>query len=206
MKLKGQIVALGYLLFFSSCSYRFTNLHLGPPKGIHSIAIEAIFDSSKTPIPHEILWASLQKQFAIDGRLKVTSAERADVYLRAHISKSTVTQDGVQNYYEGRDPTTIIDHGNARNPQDFQNLNRAKKFATHATITIEMDVEFWNLRTKEVLYKKSYVMGKRYEIFDARVPFDNQFLQAHETQALTFEQLSDTLAKAIVFDFLSMKS
>ncbi len=195
------------VLLLQSCTYRFNNLSLKPPKGLRTIAIEAIFDTGRTPLPHEILWVSLQKQFAIDGRLQVTSPEQADVYLRAHIFNSTLYQNGQQSFYQGMDPKELVDKesGQVQSPFAFQNLNRAKDFANYATVSVNVEVQFWDLYTKTLLHQKTYQLSKRYEIFDAAIPLGNQFIQAQETLEINMEEMSDSLARSIVYDFLSLR-
>ena len=64
------------MLLTSGCAYRFSNLHMKPPPGTKTIAIEAIYDTGKVAVPHEIIWEQLQKQFAINGRLRLASRVR----------------------------------------------------------------------------------------------------------------------------------
>src|SRR3989338_6044213 len=88
----GKKTTLPLLLCFGSwhCTYRFSNLYLQPPKGIHTLYIESIFDSSREVVPHEILWEKIQKAFALNGKLVLTPKVEADAYLRAHITNPVV--------------------------------------------------------------------------------------------------------------------
>ena len=44
------------VISIAGCAYRFTNKHIVTPEGIKTIAVEAIYDTGREVIRHELLW------------------------------------------------------------------------------------------------------------------------------------------------------
>lgn len=192
-------------LISSSCAYRFTNLHMKAPEGAKSIAIEAIYDTGKTVLPHEILWEQIQHQFAINGKLKLAPASRADLYLRAHIKKSSIRPTSTEkvrstepdSFYNGASPATPW------RPQEYPNYNVASSYSKTETLSMSLEVEVWNLHTRKKIFSDVYSGGETWTVYDGSLPPEFAFLKAEESFENAFEGLSYALARAIVRDVLT---
>lgn len=144
----------------SGCAYRLTNLHIQNPGDIETIAIEAIFDTGGQVIPHEVLWDQLQRAFAANGHLKVSSAKTADALLRAHIRQSTV--DKLEFYDTNKkddirkDPDIYAGRSEPPAPEALSDLTRASKFYNRDATSFTVDIEVWNLETHKLMMQRTY--------------------------------------------------
>ena len=69
-------------LTMTACSYRFANPSIAPPPTVRSIAVEAVFDTGRRVLPHDLLWDSLQEAIIVSGKLRLAAPQVADAYLR----------------------------------------------------------------------------------------------------------------------------
>ncbi len=192
------LYAIFSLTLLSSCAYRFTNQYVRVPKGVKSIAIESIYDTSKMVLPHEKLWESLQESFVANGRLIVTTADKADLYLRVHLEKADSLQYDKGGKEDDKDPELT---DNPPHPNEFRNLNRSSTYAKKERLAVSVAVEVINLHTKEILLRRNYSEAEAYGIIDTFTTAENQFLRAEEMFEKRFKNLSQRLAKRITSDF-----
>jgi hypothetical protein len=199
-----------YLYYFamlttlSGCVYRFTNQHIVLPPGIRTIAIEAVYDTSREVLPHDLLWEALQEAFAADGHLRVVSQGRADALVRAHITRAS---DGPTGSAESKgslkDSKGIaIDQ---LQPSDFRLLPEAGEFTTKQELSISVEVEVIDLRSRESLFNKSYQSLRTFRSFRSETSVaqrKSHFLFFEEARAAKFSEMSKDIAKAVVRDFL----
>ena len=193
----------------ASCVYRFTNAHLQTPQNIHSIAIEGIYDTSRTPLPHEILWENLQAEFITSGRLAVVGVDKADAYLRVHVHNGEVNQYDVYAPPKISEPDNVFATatGEAHPLSKYSNLRAADQYSRREVLSFALDVEVWSLRERKLLFQKTYQAGPvDYSIYDGRTAADLQFINAEEGFGALFDRVSKNLAQAIVTDFLSKRS
>ena len=195
------LLSLGHSL--SSCAYRFTNVAMSPPKGINSIAVEGIYDTSREVIPHEILWTSLMEEFGRNGRLMVTSKENADALVRVQLKEASVFPSGAQNAEPiYKDPVVTAD--NKRTPGEFKNLRRAGNWTTSETLTYNIVVEVHNLKTREKIFERTYSTGGVFRSFrDSTVAQPTTgFLLYEEALEARMKSISASLARKVVTDIL----
>jgi hypothetical protein len=217
MKPMHPIVALFRALFAAiavlaaaGCTYRFTNEHIHRPEGIRSIAIEAVWDTSREAIPHELLWEALQSAFAADGHLRLAAQSSADALLRAHVSKAIVDPAG-----------SPILNGPASDPPGFGNgppepanptyaldklriLRQAGNIYTSAHVGATVEIEVWSLRTRTLLMKHTYPISGAFTVVRDPVvtPPANDYLRYEEATDATFKTLSQNLAQQVVKDLI----
>ena len=192
-------------LLNQSCVYRFTNLHMKAPEGAKTIAIEAVYDTGKTVLPHEILWEELQKQFAINGKLKLAPASEADLYLRAHIMRSSISPTSTEKV-RTTEPDSFYSSGSPPmpwRPQEYPNYNVASSYSKTETLSLSLEVEVWNLHTRKKIFRDVYSGGETWTVYDGSLPPEFAFLKAEESFEEAFEGLSFGLARAIVRDVLT---
>lgn len=192
---------------FYGCAYKFTNKYVQRPSGIRSIAVEAIFDTSREVIPHEYLWKHLQQAVVADGNLILTDRESADAIMRVHL-KDTVLQNvgdtlGVANE---RDPD-VFEGGLPPKPSEFRKLTQAGRYKGTARLTSGLEVEVWHLETKQILFKRSYALSTSFKTFRAgagtNVTKENEFLRFEEAIENRFSQEAEVLSRRIVRDLLA---
>ena len=180
----------------------FSNLHSKPPKGIQSIAFEAIYDTSQKVRPHELLWESLQRAFAANGKLRVTSVAEADAFMQAQITRATSSQ-GSPTARKNAAGDPEYDPKAPALPSSYKKLGQAAVLADTQNQTMRVEIKVWHLRTKELLFTKSYAVGTgNYRLLDNSTTPDNQFLRAEEAFHNRFSQMSTNLASIIVRDLL----
>ena len=182
---------------------------MAPPEGVTSIAVEAVYDTSREVVPHELLWRSLQEAFAANGRLRLTSPDHADVLLRSHLtwarvsppaSPTPVDSDSTQK----KDPAIPFDELVQRNPATFRNLTRGGSFSTNENIQMKVEVEIWNLKSKDRIFTRSYSVGGSFISIrdEARAGISTQYLLYDEALRKRFLIMSQSIAERVVSDFL----
>ena len=83
------LLALSMLL--SSCGYRFTSVGGIVPEDAKSIAIPAFINNTGEPYVDVEVTKAVVDEFLADGRLKVVSAETADLVLKGTVTKFEMT-------------------------------------------------------------------------------------------------------------------
>ena len=204
---KKTLFGLGIFVFLSlcclSCSYRFTNLHSRAPKGVQNIAIEAVYDTSREVLPHDRLWESLQRAFAANGKLKVTSSDHSDAIVRAQITRASVTPYGDSTEFDKieKDPKAF-DSNQPPSIDSYKKLHIARSIKGKELLAMAVTVEIWNLNTKTLLFKRSYPVSKTYRAVSGTTTAENAFLRSEEDLASAFHGQSDSIAAKVVQDFL----
>lgn len=192
----------------SGCAYQFTNKHVVRPEGVKTIAVEAIYDTSREVLPHEQLWKSLQDAFASDGHLRLASQGSADALVRAHIRKAAVSPTGGKGSARTpeKDPDPFRDDGPV-DVSEFRQLTRqdANKIRDHVALNIVVDVEVWSLRTRTLLLKQTYpasdVFFANYYSLPSSSPI-NDHLRFEEATEARFKAMSEGIARGVVRDLL----
>ncbi len=193
------------LLVLSNCAYRFSNLHIVRPGNIRSLAVEAVYDTSKMPIPHEVLWSNLQQAVAANGHLQLVSAGEADAILRVHIQNAATRSSGVttSSYQDVEEPVIPSSGTEPLGFSNFKDLTTARAFYPKATNFLTARAEVWHLASKELLLDRVYVLSQEFDaVRTGIVGVNNNFPRFHETQAQSFNQISKDLATKIVDDLL----
>lgn len=188
-----------------SCAYRFTNQAMTPPQGMKKIAVEAIYDTSQTVLPHEILWKEIQDAIARNGHIILTSQEEADGILRIHLKTAEIASSGYpesdsQEYDEPKVTETIKPP-----PTEYRPITKASSWTTKESITFAIDVELWNLHTKKIIKKGSYSASDTFtSLFSKTTQYQIQthFLLYEEALKTAFKAQSKTISEKIVTDLL----
>ena len=187
------------------CTYRFSNLYLQPPKGIHTLYVESIFDSSREPTPHEILWEKIQKVFAVNGKLVLTSKEEADAYLRAHITKAVVKQLDLEGNVSKDVTLPLVDSTGRYQPiSAYENLLAATRYSKKENLSLTVMVEVWDLRSKQKIWTQTYAATDYHKIFGVYTAKESAYLYAEEGFEYLYSILSESIANNILRDFLSL--
>ncbi len=199
---------MGTVLAFlatSGCAYTFTNTHLVRPEGVRTIAVEAVYDTSREVLPHEVLWQSLQDAFAADGHLGLAPQESADALVRAHIKSAEIASVGsnIANS-EKRDPSLEGDDGPPA-PNKFKVLTQAGEYRDKGRVSNVVEVEVWNLRTRSLIMRHSYAMSDPFQAFHqklAGVNAANDHLRYDEAVQASFKAISENISRSVVRDLL----
>lgn len=202
-----RIACLSWVTVVTGCAYRFSNAFIERPEGIRTIAIEAIYDTGREVLPHEIFWESLQASFAADGKLHLAAQEKADAYLRAHILDASLTPSGsiVKNLPE-RDPK-IQGRVELPRPKEFKPLAQAGELKTFGQINTTIEVEVWSLRTQSLLMRRTYTLTQQFRAVhgfgkDAVTPRSNDYLRYEEAFEAKVKLMAEDLANRVVRDLL----
>lgn len=202
-------VAIGIFATLPGCAYRFTNTYAAPPVGVRTIAIEAIYDTSREVLPHEILWQELQKAFAANGRLVVVSQGRADALVRAHIRSAQMIPSGDEQPVTatGSEEPQVYNTDNPASPFDpkFQPLTRGANSRNDEVITLSVDVEVLNLTTHQILLTRNYPVSGAYRVQGATgdIPKENFFVRSDESLGYRFAALSQDIANRVVLELMT---
>ena len=205
------VTALSCCFFsFFGCAYRLTNLHIQNPDNIHSIAIESIFDTGSQVIPHEQMWDQLQRAFAANGHLKVTSAKNADALLRAHIRTSEINKSGDlldKNPTNIRKDPDIFEGNNPQPPSlsptdgPLRDLTTASRVYSKDATTFVVDVEVWNLETRQLMLQRTY-HGRTEALAIAPAQPDLAFIRHDEVTDRNMTTVAKQIAENVVSDLL----
>lgn len=176
------------------------------PSGARSIGIESIYDTGNIVLPHEYLWLELQRQFAINGRLRVQPVHSADLYLRAHITNALIRPELTEKR-KITDPDSFLNDAEPPAPwpmNTYQNQSIAHSYAKSESVFFQVAVEIWDQRKKVKIFTKTYSMSGSWTSYDSSLPPEYTFLQSEESFEGTFHGLAENLAWIIVTDVLQI--
>lgn len=201
------LLCLGLGLPLTACAYRFTNKHVKRPEGIRTIAVEAVYDTSREVIPHEYLWAALQDAFAADGHLQLVSQSSADALVRAHIKQVTIAATGDPSVRDPatKEPSEIVHPDNTvEDPAKFRQLNQASELRETSLLTAFVEIEVWSLRTRTLLMRRNYPLSGTFKAWRGSkyTSIDNNWLRYQESADITFAKLARGAADQVVKDLL----
>lgn len=198
------VILAGLILASVSCTYRFTNVHIAVPRGIQTIAIENIYDTSGEVIPHYLLWESLQREFAKDGHLRLVSQGRADAVLVAHISEATVRPIG--NSLETEPDKDIgVDQSPPPHPSSFRTLAQAGEFTRRDQLDFRVNIQIVELYSRDVIFQKSYSGSRQFRTARSEQSVaekKSHFLLYEEALRAKFGEISNSIASNVVRDFI----
>jgi hypothetical protein len=193
-------------IFTSSCAYRLTNLHTVRPNNIRSIFVEAVYDTSAEPVPHEKLWDELQRAIAANGQLRLAPAKEADAILRAHIIKSTTAKSGERKVglskSKRKDPEVFAGQSQPPTPGGLREISIADDYFIKSSWQSLVLVEVYDLKTRKLLLQRHYPISG--EILASR---GDQYTEIHhvrheESFDASFGNASRGLAERVVSDLL----
>lgn len=191
-------------LLSNGCAYRFTNQFVTLPPGVRSIAVEAVYDTSREVLPHEIMWEALQRSLAQDGHFQIVSQGSADALVRAHITKADDLPVGNAEK-NGPDRDVKRSRSSDFSVEDFRHLPEAGEFTTRQSLSVGVDVEVINLATQEIIFKRQYTRTKEFRSFRSEtsvVQKKSHFLFFEEARTAKFRELSRDVADSFVRDFV----
>lgn len=197
------ITAFLLSLTLNGCVYRFTNTAIRPPAGIRSVAVEAVYDTSRQVLPHEILWESLQRAVAQNGRLALTSQDKADALLRAHITNASISPTDTPTIGDsGLDPE-VTGSGPIPKPNQMRSLTKAGLWTTKEAIGFTVVIELWDLRQKSILFKRTYSGSDVFQSVlaeDKGAPISMQYLIYEESLQTKFRQIARSISDRAITD------
>lgn len=200
------ILAPSVAFALGGCVYRFTNNHIERPEGIRTVAVEAVYDTSREVVPHEVLWEALQNAFAADGHLRLAPQSDADALVRAHLKdvlqtpSGTLTPNGPKD-----DPRDILKPDSVPTAKlgEYRPLTQAGEYRSTSTIAATIEIEVWSLRTRTLLMKRAYPVTATFNaeraLGDGKL---NHWLRYQEAADATFKTLSVGVAQQVVKDLL----
>lgn len=206
--ISGFFFLLGLILVCETgCTYRFTNTRLTLPKGVRTIAIEAVYDTSREVLPHEILWESLQTAFASDGHLRLTSQSQADALVRAHLKQASIVATGTEQLNGPRKEPNPYTSSTPPPLSEYPTLSQASRYKDTAHLRTVVEVEIWDLRTRNVLLRQTYALGENFRAVHQTKNGEfttaaNDFLRYDEAATAKFQNISRTIAQSVVRDLL----
>ena len=197
------ILSAFFCLALTGCAYKFSNKDLKTPEGVRTVAVEAVFDTSREVVHHEHLWSELQKAFASDGHLRVVQVGKADALVRAHLKKVLLTPSG-ETFENGpeKDPS-VFNRGDPSPPNQFKVLTQAWKVRNKATLSTVVDIEVWNLWTKTLIMRRTYSLADSLQAIHATnniTTKGNDFLRLEESTDARFHEIAKKVANQVVRD------
>lgn len=187
------------------CAYRFTNLRFSAPAGVKKIAVEGVYDVSREVIPHDILWIELQREIAKTGKVVVDSAHNAEAIMRVKLARAglrptdSVPIQSATRYPKLNEPlpSTLEQLEQA----DILDMAKATKRGSKESLAVQLEVEVWSLTSRKLLFKRGYSGSGEVEsvTLDAN---GSGYLKYEEKIARRFRQISKSLSRKIVSDFL----
>ncbi len=194
-------------LSLTGCTYQFTNDSIIRPNGIQTIAVEAVYDTSREVVPHELLWEALQFGIAADGHLKLVGQKEADVLMRAHLKSAQTIAGGTELYTGSKKDPNPYDQETPPTPDQFSNLTLSGRYRDSGTVSYVVDVEVYHLRTHQLIFKQTYGGS---ELFRAvhqtgnrqfTVP-ENDFLRYDEAITAKYKVIARGIGRSAIRDFL----
>ena len=198
------IVLLIYTTIGFGCTYRFTNLTLKPTGGAQKIAVEAIFDTSRDVLPHDILWSEVQAAIIKSGKLILAPTNRADALLRLHLLTSTNEPTGTVEGIPFREDPSNIDTNMPPSTQEFSDLSRASRWAVREELNITVKAELISLKDGKILYSGIHKGAGNYLTArtTAQAQLKSHFLLLEEGRQATFGRISRDISRQIIGSLL----
>lgn len=195
-------------LSLSSCAYRFTNLYLNPPPHLRSIAVEAVYDTTRMVLPHEILWENLQRAAAADGHFTLAPPEGADLYLRAHLHKGERRLIDVYKAILPREPEDIMSPAfvDPIRPSVFglaNNLQLATEISHRELIRMRIRVEVWHIATQSLVFSRDYPIEEVLKVQGIDTDgVANRHLHSEEVFEIRFDEVTQGISTTAIRDLL----
>lgn len=188
-----------FLLFFllsSSCTYKIQNNYASRNPRIKTVAVDGIFDTTKTSLPHALFWTELQKRFALYSPLFVTSPDNADLYVRIHITDASE----FQTKREVKDIVTYEPNTNIEplDPTIIPSLNSASLVSTRQSTTITFAIEAIDIEGQEMFYSSTIKEAASYAIKGSFFPDETAPIKASESRNLALKAMAESLSIKVV--------
>jgi hypothetical protein len=198
-----HLLPMALLIAVNGCAYRFTNTAIRTPPGIQTLAVESVWDDSREVIPHEELWSAVQREIIKNGRVVLTNQDQADALMVISVTGAKVSPVGTpsQEAFDKDPPESDSDKGK---PRDYRNLRRAGTWTTDEGITLSVHVNVYDLKSRAVLFNRDYASGVTFKSFRpvSVTPTESVYLHYEEALDARFKDVSESLARSIVNDFL----
>ncbi len=197
----GQILLILTALC-QACAYQFSQLHTQIPGGLRSVAVEAVYDTSRDIIPHELLWSAMQNQIARSGHVLLTQQEEADGLVTIWLQKSSVNPAGTASREPlAKDPP--ISAPSKGRPDEYRNLRRAGSWTTDESVSYTVDIVLHDLRNGKVLKRQSYSLSSNFKSLRpvTITSTSSGFLNYEEAMEARVKDLATQLAQKVVSDF-----
>jgi hypothetical protein len=188
----------------TGCVYRFSNLHVNPPQGIRTVAVEAVYDTSREILPHELLWEELQRAIASEGHLRLVSSSRADALLRARIKSARFSPTGtvVRPQPMIKDPPAMQPGNVPHSYRDFRTLTEAAELMPSTSVVVEVELQLWHLANKELLFERTYIQSESFLSVRPSTSPRNNHLRDDEAFRADFARMSRSIADRFISDLL----
>lgn len=188
----------------AGCVYRFSNLHVSPPQGIRTVAVEAVYDTSREILPHELFWEELQRAIAAEGHLRLASSSQADALLRARIKSARFSPTGtvVRPQKMIKDPSPMQPGEEPVNYRDFRTLTEAAELMPSTSVVVEVELQLWHLANREMLFERTYVQSESFLSVRPSTSPRNNHLRDHEAFRADFARMSRNIAERFISDLL----
>jgi hypothetical protein len=203
-RVTNRILTFVVLLLQVSCVYRFVNTSVVRRTSVRTVAVEAVYDTSRQPVPHHILWDSLQRAIAKDGHFVLASRQSADAIVRTHLYSAHVGATGrtTGDDIDLRDPT--IFNPDSAVAAEFRRMDIAGRYTQRELLQMGVTIEVVDLKTGKVLMSRDYGGSKEF-VTDrgAQVPDSSEFIVYEEALQNRFREISSDVTRNLVRDMLA---
>lgn len=201
------LVALASASFlFAGCTYQLTNLHSAAPNNIRTIHVEAVYDTSAEPVPHELLWDEIQRAIAANGQLKLVPSYEADALLRAHIVRTQTSKAGERKApiasARRTERDVFVGQQSPPTPGQIRDITVADDYFMKTAWTSAAQVEVWDLTTGKLILQRQYPLAGEMPTVRGDVPTEIHHLRNEESFQHSFGNVSRGIAERIVSDLL----
>lgn len=194
-------VALLFILLLPGCVYRFTNLVARPPKGVRTIAVEAIYDTSREVLPHDVLWEAMQRTIAENGKMVLVDSDSADAIVRLHIAMADLGPSGSVTPRAANVNDSDPDLASKPKPDQFRDLTKAGSYTDRNTLSIVVRYEVYQLETKEKIKSGSYAESVAFLSIRPGNPKES-YLILEESLAQKLRLIATNISRRVVDDLL----
>lgn len=199
----GLVLPMVLLFTIAGCAYRYSNTAIRNPLGIQTLAVEAVWDESREVIPHEELWTAVQREVIKNGRVTLTNQDEADALMVIRVTGAKVSPIGTPSQESlSKDlPDSETEKGQ---PNQYRNLKKAGTYTTDEGITLSVQVNVYDLKSRAVLFNREYSSGVAFKSLRPTelTPTESIYLHYEEALDARFKDVSESLASSIVSDFL----
>jgi len=203
-RVTNRFLTICLVLMQLSCVYRFVNTSVVRRTNVRSVAVEAVYDTSRQPVPHHILWDAVQRAIAKDGHFVLSGRQSADAIIRTHLYSATVGATGrtTGDSVDLRDPT-VFDPDSAATAE-FRRMDIAGRYTQRELLQMGVTIEVVDLKTGKVLMSRD-CGGSREFVTDrgAHIPDSSEFVVYEEALQNSFRAITTDVSRNFVRDMLA---
>ena len=207
-KFQGSLCLIVLPLFFLcqlSCAYKFSLLARKEFGRYKSIYLAESINYTGSHLPIEVFETEMERGFIhYFPDLVLSLTEKADLYLRIkfHTLGGEVSSLDLVSSSDHLKINELKDEeGNLRYPDSYEDMRTGKYGALKETLSIRVEMELWDLKRREKIFRKVYSKSGEYSL--AFAP-EKRLLEMEKNRETKFQEFSKEIIHAAMIDLMGV--